>query len=352
MAEPHVAIRDQTPRTLAPVDESVVIPQSIRDAAARADAFYAKPAAAAPDAPEPQTPADPPAQPDPALVAPPAQPDPPPVADPPVAPEEKSWEHKYNSMKGRFDASQRTIGGMQEQLTELGNELMQTQALIGRGPAPVAPTPERLLTAQDEENYGSELIDLAKRAAKEAVAPQLATLQADNADLAKRLARATGVTLAQSLDQSVPTWREINKNPRFKTWLHSRDVYSGVVRGELLDKARRAADAPRVASFFKGFLQEEAATGNAEPTPQPEPPAPPVPRQAAVPLASLAAPGRARPAGGDGSPMPVDKPVFTRTQISSFYKDVSKGVYVGREAEKLALEKQIFAAQSDGRVRG
>jgi hypothetical protein len=121
----------------------------------------------------------------------------------------------------------------------------------------------------------------------------------------------------------------------------------------MLNVAYQAANAPQVKAFFDGFIRDEAVTGNEDLAPQlerqSETPAAPQ-RQAAVPLASLAAPGRAKPASGD-TPGPADKPTFTRTQISKFYSDVRKGIYAGREADKNAMEKQIFAAQNDGRVR-
>lgn len=119
----------------------------------------------------------------------------------------------------------------------------------------------------------------------------------------------------------------------------------------MLDAAYQAADAPRVLAFFTGFVNDEAiAAGNVAPAPTPEPPQ--APRQAAVPLERLAAPGRARPAGGSDAPnVPADKPTFTRKQISVFYNDVRRGAYAGREAEKAAREREIFSAQNEGRVR-
>jgi hypothetical protein len=105
-----------------------------------------------------------------------------------------------------------------------------------------------------------------------------------------------------------------------------------------------------VIAFFKGFLAEEQATGQL-PDPNVPQPAPQPPRVPAVPLEMLAAPGRAKPNGGDTPAASADKPVFTRGQISAFYTAVRQGLYAGREAEKNATEAAIFAAQNDGRVR-
>lgn len=50
-----------------------------------------------------------------------------------------------------------------------------------------APMPIKLITAEDEEKYGAELIDLAKRAAKEAMAAELNALRQENASLKNQI---------------------------------------------------------------------------------------------------------------------------------------------------------------------
>lgn len=375
-------VRDAPPKPLAPVDESVIIPKSVRDAAARADAFYQNPPtdpavvaaeaeaaeAEAARAAEAQAAAEaavavPKPKKKPAKSA--ATPDPEPVKTPdpalaPVTPEvsEESWHHRYLSMKGRWEASQQNVGSLQEQLTQMGDELMRAQSMIqGRSqPQPqqqqrVAPT--KLITPEDEQAFGTELIDLARRAAQEALGPEVDDLKRQNTQLTQQVTRDAQVRVTQLLDREIPNWRDINNDPRFFNWLRLRDVYSGQVRKQMLDAAYRAANAPQVKAFFDGFIRDEAVTGNEDLVPQHEqtPARPAAPqRQAAVALDTLAAPGRAKPASGD-TPGPADKPIFTRTQIKRFYDDVRAQRYAGRETEKVAMERQIFSAQNEGRVR-
>jgi hypothetical protein len=371
MAEIEV-VRDAPVAPQAPVDESVKIPPSVKRAAARANRHYGKKGElkASPSAPdEPETP---PEAPEPAAAAlPPVEPVTEPVAEPvpgseaaplapaappaeepllvPISPEQ--WEHRYNSMKGRYDSSVQTIAAMQDQMQQLGDELMRTQAML-QHPATPQPGPVEFVTPEDRQNYGDELLDLVARGARQAVEPELNELKQTADSLRQQLTKAGQQGVVEALNRALPNWRDINQDPRFKNWLRLRDIYSGGVRQALLNAAFQAADAPRVVAFFQGFVTDEAATGHAElnpPAPQ-QPNAAPA-RQPAVPLSSLAAPGRARPASGNSS-MPADKPIFTRIQISKFYSDVRKGVYAGREAEKDRQEKEIFSAQRDGRVRG
>ena len=259
---------------------------------------------------------------------------------------EDQWEHRYRSMKGRYDASQGTMAQMQEQMTMLGNELSRTQHLMMQG---AQQQPQTLITDEDKKAYGDDLIDLTRRAALDAVKPELSRLEQENKRLQSTFLHEKQVSLTGVLDNELPNWREINRDPRFIQWLRLPDIYSGVVRKQVLDAAYQAASAPRVLAFFRGFVQDEVATGNIEPDlPNEQPPAP---RIAAVPLERLAAPGRARPAGGN-TPSPADdKPIFTRAQISKFYSQAVRQAYVGREKDRAADEQLIFAAQREGRIR-
>jgi hypothetical protein len=163
------------------------------------------------------------------------------------------------------------------------------------------------------------------------------------------LAREARRVLDQQVEAAVPNYREIDSDPRWHRWLLGIDLYSGRVRQQLLNEAIAAASAPRVISFFKGFLNEEVATGHVEPA---SVPAASAPREAAVNLASLAAPGRARPAGGDYSSLPPEKPTYTRAQLRELYAAHRKGAYVGREAEWARIDADIIAAGREGRVMG
>jgi len=359
-------IRDQPARPQAPVDENVIVPAHVRQAAERAAEIHAQaypqeqPAESEAQEISPQP--DPEAQeispqPDPA-----AAPEPQPDDEPPESPSREEIQNnpyaaRYNSMKGRYDKSQKIIEAMQTQMAQLGDELQRTQALITQ-PRPEPrreppPEPTRHLTPQDEETFGTDFIDVARRAALDAIAssPDVTALKRENQALKQRVNRSGQLTVNQILDQEVPDWRALSATPQFQSWVHSRDIYSGVVRKKMLDAAYQAADAPRVAAFFKGFLNEGQATGYTDPAPQPEQPVrSPPPRQAAVPLTSLAAPGRARTAAG-GSSVPADKPVFTRQQIADFYSPAVRKSYEGRETERRQHEEQLYAAQREGRIR-
>jgi len=260
-------------------------------------------------------------------------------------------------MKGRFDQSQTTLGQMQEEMSQLGDELQRTQQalqLARRGQQPQRPQrpqgPPRTVTPQDVETYGPELVDFVTRAARGAVEPDLQQVSQQVRQTSQRVQQTSQQRMEADLDAKLPTWREINVDQRFKRWVSLPDIYSGQVRRNLINEAVKAADAPRVAAFFRAFLAEEQATGQM-PAPQPQPVGEPPPRQAAVELSTLASPGKAKPAAGNGYVSAADKPVFTRAQVSRFYSNEGRAAYIGREADRQRDEQELFAAQREGRVR-
>lgn len=368
---------------LPPVDPDIKIPASVRAAAERANSYYARAAEAPAAEAAPSIPAAPTASVDAAptadgsrtsevasVAAEPAAPEPPkapapaervrpPVsADPKTPPKVGTAEHEYErylAMKGRYDQSQKTIGTMQQQLQDLGDELVRTQQLLSTRPKDTQPQPPKqpLLTPEDAQTFGPELIDFAQRAAREALSPELEALRAENAKLKKHVSKTETHTINSTLDAQVPNWRDVNANPRWLQWLRLPDVYSGRVRQHMLNDATAAGDASRVVAFFKGFLAEEQATGHVDPdTEELEAAAPAPARKAAVDPVTLAAPGRPRPASSQPpTTNAADKPVITRAQISAFYANVRAGAYRGQDALKQQHEQMIFAAQREGRVR-
>jgi hypothetical protein len=174
------------------------------------------------------------------------------------------------------------------------------------------------LTQADVNDYGSDLVDFAQRAAIHAVAPHLRNLEQQNADLQRRLAKEARHRLDQQVAAAIPNFREIDQDSQWHRWLLQPDSLSGRVRQQLLNDAIANADAGRVISFFRGFQQEHRAGGTH-------------------------APGRVRPASS--------KPTYTRDQIRQLYEHHRRGAYAGSEDDWRRQEQDIIAAGREGRIQ-
>lgn len=325
-------------------DHSPALPQQLRDQLAQADQLRADIALL-------NTP-DPAAEPQ---GAPPPVADQPPAAAPPAQPEE-SWEQRARSIAGRLEQSNRTNQALSERLQQVERQLATT-AVKGAGEPEPAPKPKpKLVTPDEERDYGTDFLQVVGKRAKEEFDPVFDEL----ANRLKRLeGRIDGVgqviekTQVQdvyvTLEGQVSNWKQINKSPAFKQWLELPDGYSGRKRKDMLLEAFAGHDSPRVVRFFKGFLSE--ASGPPQNPPGPGPSAPPLPGgngSGRPSLEDFAAPGGARssPQGN----LPPDKPVYTSAWIAEFTRDKLRGAYRGREADAEAIERDIFQAQHEGRI--
>jgi hypothetical protein len=175
-----------------------------------------------------------------------------------------------------------------------------------------------MITRQDEENYGTELIDMSRRAAIDALAPELQQLRQENTHLRSMATRAQHAAIEQMLNQQIPDWRQVYQNPEFSSWLSQPDEYSGTTRSQLMRNAVTNGDSARVIAFYRGFQQE----------------------------AGHHAPAAQRPRQGATS----GKPIYSREDIRRLYESRRLGRI--NDANWARQEADIVKAAAEGRVVG
>jgi len=268
----------------------------------------------------------------------------------------QKWEHKYNVLNGKYKAE---VPRLQKNVKDLSGQVSQLQSVLSSlesvKPAEAAPpgTPEaatKLLKDEEIEDYGSDLIDVVKRAAREELAPEVNRLELENAELRRQMGTVVETSAVNArqgvydtLDTQIPNWRELNSDQSYLAWLDTLDAYTNRMRRELLNEAFETNDAARVVAFFKGYLNENAVVSPAtEETPAP------APRQAQVDMASLAAPGK--PRGGSAPGTQEGQQTWRQVEISAFYADVRRGKFKNDPKGKLKIEKSIMAAVNSNRI--
>lgn len=261
------------------------------------------------------------------------------------------WEHKYNVLKGKYD---KEVPRLQHQNNSLQSQLNDMQDQLNELLSRPVQTPEsrqsQHLKPEEIEDYGADMIDVVKRAAREEFEPMIGTLREEN----ERLRQLLGGVQQQSvmnvrdrmleqLDEAVPKWRELNQHPEFLGWLENLDAYSGERRLDMLRQAFDKNNTARVVAFFKGFLNENAAFSTSR-----EPGSNAAPQ---VGLDTLVAPGRV--SGDSQNRAQEGQPgrTWTQAEIQEFYRDVNRGVYRNNPTERSKLENDIFLAQRENRIR-
>jgi hypothetical protein len=265
----------------------------------------------------------------------------------------KTLQGMYNAEVPRLHATNRDLQGRVSQLEQLLSSLSapqqsQAQQLTAHQAA--------LLSETEREEYG-ESLDVMRKVSKEELNPLVNRIHQLEAMLgqvtnnlntsvmpavqhvARQQANNAEDRFWSDLNSTVPNWQRINTNPDFQSWLLEVDPMTGVSRQTYLQQAQDNLDSRRVAVFFDSWAR---ATGNetiatAQPT-----------RSAsASELERQVSPGRGR---GTGAPSGQSTKTYTPLDIKSFFNDVRSGKYKGRETERDRIERDIFAAQREGRI--
>ena len=264
-----------------------------------------------------------------------------------------SWEQRARSAAGRLEQALQSNQALARRVSELEDQMSGQKLKAPAEPPPYQKQP--LIKDEELNDYGEEFFDVVGRKAKEVFSPELY-------DLGQRLQRLEGQqqVVTQVIDKTqkssvydmlydeVPQWRQINHHPQFKQWLGQLDPFSGRPLAEMLSEAMTRHDAPRVVNFFRAFAEAAGLPQNPSNGPDVAPPLPNGNGSGRPSLEDFAAPGRAR---SGPQYLPPEKPVYTVAQIREISDAKRRGLWRGREAELEQLERDIFAAQHEGRIQ-
>jgi hypothetical protein len=264
--------------------------------------------------------------------------------------DEESLEHKFRTLQGKYTAE---VPRLHAEKRELTNRVQQLEQLIGslsQKPAQQQEPAQKLITDQDIEDYGDS-IDVMRRVFRE----ETSSKDAELAELRQLVRQMQGTVVPQvhqlsqnyavsneqrfwaDLQTTVPDWQDINADKGFQSWLLEVDPLTGIARQTYLDDAQRQLDARRVANFFTAW---KGTSGVPEARTERE-------TQAASELERQVAPGKGR--SGGNKPQGEAR-TYSSEDIKKFFSDVQRGKYRGKEAERDRIERDIFAAQREGRI--
>ena len=246
----------------------------------------------------------------------------------PLAEEDPSWEQRYRSLTGKYNAEVPRLAAANRELTaKLQSIEQEIESLRTAKQTPR----ESLVKKEEVEEFGEPLVDLIRRAAREEMSDKDSVIESLKAKLDRFEAsnvRTIEVDFYERLASSVPDWEEMNKDRGFLDWLAEYDELTGKQRQDSLDDAVSMKDASRAARFFnkwKDMSQKKAAT------------------------ATRSLESQVVPATGTVSTPPPGKKIWTRTEISDFYGKARRGEI--SDKQMVAIEADIHAAQLENRIR-
>jgi hypothetical protein len=258
----------------------------------------------------------------------------------PTIPEE-TWQAKFFTLKGKYDAE---VPRLHAQVKELSTQVQQLITEAAAKPAPTQEPAKTLITEQDKEAFGSDLLDLIDRATEQKIAgfrEREVQLQAEIKELKGTVGKVDETIGANSkeifierLAKQVPDWEALNVDQGFLTWLAEVDPVYGLPRQAALNNAYESLDAARTANIFKQYKATVAPA--------------PAQQNNRQQLSRQVAPTRSRT-----SPAPAtsaaDTRIYTQGEITQFYEEWRRGFL--DENDAVRMEKEIHAAIAEGRVR-
>ena len=236
------------------------------------------------------------------------------------------WRQRSKVAEGRLT---KEMPRLAQTIRELKDQLSEAQSKLNRleSASPVASNSDGI-KPEEVEQYGQEFIDMVKRAAKSAN-PGI------DGDLKKQLDKVLEtnreVTRQQfflELKREAPSWETLNVDQDFLNYLTELDPFTGRARQELFDEAYEKLDAWRISAFFNSFSNTRQ---------KPE---------------TYSVPSRANqvvPSSSRATAPPESKKSWTTTSVARFYDEMRRGIHAPEAASR--IEADIFAAQSDGRLR-
>ena len=290
----------------------------------------------APAEPTP-TPAEPPQDPQPAPTEPkPVEPTPTPT-EPVVA--EETWQQKYKTLKGMYDAE---VPRLHADLRDLKAQVDNLRKAAETKPVePAKPaTTEKLVTDADVEAFGQDLIEVQRKVAREVAAEfrgELEAMRAENEKLREQLTttgtQVSEASFEQRLYRMVPDFEVVNADPKWIAWLNEVDPLLRAPRASVAQQAFNRGDAEGVAHYVSLFKQsikpvEPAADKTEE-----------LERQIQPNRSATSAP----PASQKGK-------IYTNADIEKMFRKATDLGVKGRLEEARKLEAEIDAAFMEGRV--
>lgn len=187
------------------------------------------------------------------------------------------------------------------------------------------------------EEYGESFAGNVHKLIRDEINSAMAGVKVEVEGVKSTVAATREEKFLRELTELVPTWQETFNNPEFSNYLDNVDPMSGMTLRELALDANRKHDAKRLARFYKAFDESQGKGETKESLPKEKDK-----REALITPAT---------SGKQNTSVGGEKPDYIRsTEVTQFYRDVTRGYYTYRPKEQKAMEDRINRAISKGWV--
>lgn len=258
---------------------------------------------------------------------------------------DSAWEQRYKTLHGKYEAEVPRLHAELRDQRSLVQQLNQAVTHLTALPTAPEPRPEpkkSLVTQQDVDTFGGDLVDLIGRKAREIATEEAIALQTRVKDLegqlghtSQRVETSDNDRFYMHLGGAVPDYRAVNTDPRWLNWLKQTDPMTGNTRQQYLDVAASQRNVGRVASIFNAFKDTLQPVEVGE-TPQQE-------------LQRQVAPSKSNGGSRPQQPEQSGHKIWTSKDLNTHYTKARLGQVNTEDAKR--IESEINRAMSEGRIR-
>lgn len=194
------------------------------------------------------------------------------------APQDDAWKQKFDVLTGKYNAE---VPRLYQQLKEQASTLEKLQAELEANKAkPVEPEKpkESLVTSKDEDTFGSDLIDLARRVTRDEVGAVLSRignieqmlenisqLPKQVEQVAQQQAQSTEDRYWSAIGKAIPDWEQIDSDPRWIEWLNLAPKFSIKTYRDLASEAISSGQVQPIVELVATW-KEQAGIAQAQAT--------------------------------------------------------------------------------------
>ena len=262
--------------------------------------------------------------------------------DVPAAPASEDFKHKYDVLNGKYV---KEVPRLYEQLKERDAQMKQMAERLAELEKKPEQTDERLVTEKDGEAFGDDLIDLARRAAKEEIRGEMKKLVAAIDSRFEKIFANLGQVQEKVVESEadnfwgrvmslVPDWQQIDTN---ESWIAFLDTRIPGTR-----KTRRQEAAEAIAAGDPEPIKElvDLWRGAHQPVEKPQPA-----KQNQAELQRQLAPSTTKA----NTSQPAAQKVFSAAEYEYLFSN--KALHEIAPAQLEAMQREAQTALAEGRVR-
>lgn len=257
------------------------------------------------------------------------------------------WKQRYLSLQGQFNSQMSTL---QQQVKTLTERLEETTEQLAKKTEQPPAEPTELVTTKDVEAFGDDLVDLARRIAREefgkretkyldkieALETQLTEAKGQVGEVAQTQHKNATEMFFDSLTRALPTWEQIQSTPECQAWLANRIPGSSATWNDALQYAAQQRDIGKVLEVFETFFEKNPALN---------PKAKQQQSSAKSELQRQVAPGKSSASSAQGT----QKRVYNSAEYQAESNRIVRLMQQGKHDEALRIQADLDAALTEGR---